>query len=189
MGFVLGLILVSSLAFSESEDNGLFRKHGSEPDGFRDMRWGTDVSALQDRECLSDNPEYFDNSDVIIQYTKKSDSLKVGNATVKDIKYGFLRRKFYSVTVRTKGYNDWVCLREAVFAEYGQGHKLKSSTPQHEMYSWRGKKTRMELRYDAVGTISPSTGERLFLEEGIFYMSSAKLQDEMQKRKENNRRD
>ena len=77
---VLLLGLLGSLVFAEYD-----YKLGSEPDGFRGIKWGTDISTLKDMEYLFTDPSYGG----IEVYRKKNDNLRIGGVRLKTIIYGF----------------------------------------------------------------------------------------------------
>lgn len=130
----MGLVLINTLAFSQPISD---FKPGSEPDGFRGLKWGTDISTLSDME-------YHKTGGDIQIYVKKNDELKMGKATLEKIEYDFWRGKFYGVHIYTRGYTNWVALKNAVFKKYGKGFQGNKNI---EKYDWSGKKTEMMLNY------------------------------------------
>jgi len=159
-GFVLGLILVSSLGFGQggfplSPGEGGF-KPGTEPNGFRGIKWGTDINTLPDMKYVKTDP-----SDTRL-YVKQNDELKIGSATFKRIEYWFWRAKFYKVNICTEGYENWIGLKEAFFKKYGPG--LHYQWSEHtKQYWWFGKKTVIILEYDEV------------LKEGYLWTASTEM--------------
>jgi len=53
-------------------------KSGSEPNGFRDIKWGTDIRTLPDMEYVTTDSSYGG----IREYIKKNDELKIGDAVL-----------------------------------------------------------------------------------------------------------
>ena len=135
-------------------------KIGSESDGFRDIKWGTDISTLPDMEYhITDSG--FRN---VRLYIKKNDELKIGEAVFTSIYYGFWRNRLYIVKGSFEGYTNWISLKEAIFEKFGGGKRSCSSKRQYfNQYSWFGKTTVMMLGYDDI------------LESGEFLMSSIEL--------------
>jgi len=152
--FTAALILISNLILagcssgkeevSKNKSSGNF-KAGSEPVGFRDIRWGTDVSELSGMEYLETDSNYIGGLQV---YTKKGDDLRIGEAELTKIKYGFWKGKFYGVTIYTKGYGNWFGLKNAVFEKFGEGEYQIDKI--EEIYSWIGDMTGMVMGYDEI---------------------------------------
>ena len=63
---VLSCLLISSLAFAEWTTGG---KPGTEPDGFRGIKWGTSIDNLAGMEYTGTHPDYSGVS----TYTKDND--------------------------------------------------------------------------------------------------------------------
>jgi len=146
VGFVfifMSLSLMSSLAFCQGL--GGFRS-GSEPNGFRGIEWGTDISTLKDILKYVRSEE----KDVRI-YVRNKDELKIGKAELKKIeykfwigfgKYGAEREIFYAVYIESEGKENWKKFKEAVFDLFGRGKDLGN-----ESYGWRGEKTSIVMQY------------------------------------------
>ena len=115
-------------------------KPGSEPDGFRSIKWGADISSLEGMEYFRTDPGYGG----IKIYTKEKDNLQIGSANLIRIEYLFWRGKFCSVWVYTKGSTNWYGLKEAVFEKFGKGYQKNQFI---EAYTWFGKITWMRLEY------------------------------------------
>ena len=163
LGLLLGLLLISTVAFARSFDN---FKPGSEPDGFGDIKWGTDISTLPGMEYVSTDSNY----GVEIQiYKKKNDELKMGGATLEKINYGFWKRKkvliFDYVNIYIEGYVNWVGLRDVLFEKFGQGYQ-ESKHP--EEYTWLGETTNMRLRYNE------------HTKKGNLWITSTKIHDQQE---------
>ena len=116
----------------------------SEPDGFRGIKWLTEVAKV----------DPFNTMDVIgiigdsVFYKRKKEDMHVGLAEVQDIIYEFWKGKFSSVMVRTQGLPDYLRLRDYCFAMYGPGKR--SETYQRldvQDFTWNGFITRMFLTY------------------------------------------
>ena len=118
-------------------------KPGSEPDGFRGIKWGTDISTLSDMEYLETDPSFGGTK----RYTRKNESLHLGGAKLKIIKYGFWRGKFCNVYVITEGYINWTGLKETVFEKFGSGYQDNEYI---EYYIWGGDITGMSLEYNEI---------------------------------------
>ena len=107
---------------------------------FRDLRWGTKVSALKGLEKVK-NPE---GQEGIEEYLRKKENLKFGKAALSSIHYAFWRDRLYMVTIRTKGRSNYTALRDEVFRQFGQGHRADQSL---ERYLWTDAPNDMMLQY------------------------------------------
>jgi len=80
-------------------------KSNSEPDGFAGIKWGTEFSKTKsdmvESRSISDPAE--PNVKIKIYYTKKGDNLKMGEAPIDKIEYGFFRGKFAEVQINATG--------------------------------------------------------------------------------------
>jgi len=146
LGLLLWLLLISTVAFAV---DGEF-KPGSEPDGFRGIKWGTDISTLSDMEYVTTNPG--SGYGEIQIYKKKNDELTIGGATLNRIEYAFWRRKVCGVVIYADGSVAQARLKEAIFAKFGKGfyEGNKNDLPLNntEGYYWYGETTTMMLGYN-----------------------------------------
>jgi hypothetical protein len=166
------LFLMSSFAFCQGL--GGFRS-SSEPNGFRGIKWGTDISTLKDILTYVRSEE----KDIRV-YVRNKDELKIGKAQLKQIeykfwtgfgKYGVEPEIFYAVYIETEGEENWRNLKEAAFELFGKGFDL-----QNECYGWRGDKTSITMLY------GPPTGMLLIENKEIGDIrSSIKKQSEKEK--------
>jgi hypothetical protein len=136
-------------------------KPGSEPDGFRGIRWEAELSTLEGMEHYRTDPSYGG----IEFYFRKEDSSRIGWGWVDTIQYGFWREKFYVGMITVYGSWNFHALKEAVFAEFGEGSK-----PFHdkEEYLWIGDKAVMALQYDPA------------MRGGLYYVRSQSISDQIQ---------
>ena len=72
-------------------------KDNSEPDGFRDIKWGTDIATLLGEGYLLQNKSNFDPERHF--YIKKNDNLKIGDINLGKILYIFQKNKFVGVFI------------------------------------------------------------------------------------------
>jgi len=132
IGIIILSVTYSALAFNP----------GSEPDGFRGIKWGTDITTLRDMEYL-----WTADSGVKV-YKRKGDVLKIGGANVANIQYEFWKGKFFRVYITTDGLKNWHDLKEACFDKFGEAYNPNNYK---ESYYWGlGKITRMSIGYDEV---------------------------------------
>ena len=115
-------------------------KPGSEPDGFRGIKWGTDISTLKDMVFI--DAIYRDMK----RYERRGDELKIGEAKLDYIQYEFRKGRFYLVEMWFKGGENFNQIKETMFEIYGKGRSMTEKT---EGYFWEGEKTDMIMIYDS----------------------------------------
>ena len=108
---LLLLLPISSFAFDK------------EPDGFRDIKWGTDIETLKDMKFKGD----YESSKI---YTRENDRLRVGVAEVDSVEYFFWKGKFHEVDI--KAYKNKGNLYVETFATFGEG------SPSVVGFKWKG---------------------------------------------------
>ncbi len=132
-------------------------KPRSEPKGFRDIQWGTSISALGDMERIE--PDKSSNSD-LAWYIRKDDTLAIGKAKLEKIFYSFWMGSFESVWIDFKGDENFETLKKELFERFGKAleseelmkdgeasSKLPKIEHGEEFYAWWGKDTEMLLSY------------------------------------------
>ena len=136
ISFLVLIILFMALPIAAVEVSSEF-KPGSEPDGFRGIMWGTDISTLKGMELIKDDgPEKY--------YRKKDDNMTIGASQLSEITYGFKDGKFENLIIHTKGYVNYGHLKDACFEKYGKGVKTETG----ESFAWVGNKTWVKLKYE-----------------------------------------
>jgi hypothetical protein len=120
-------------------------KPNSEPDGFSGIKWSTEFSEVKSdmaelRSVI--NPTEPDVK-IKIYYIRKGDNLKMGEAQLDKIEYGFFRGKFAEVQITAAGPENFNQLKKFLFEKYGTVDK-----PVQGLYPWNGSVTRIALRYD-----------------------------------------
>ncbi len=112
----------------------------NEPDGFRGIIWGTDISQLKDMEFVKVDPKTG-----IKLYKRKKDNMTIGNANLDAIYYGFFDNKFYAVIAQTLFFTDFEELKKACFENFGKGEQPRLY---FDEYFWDGEKVKISLIYD-----------------------------------------
>lgn len=112
----------------------------NEPDGFRGIVWGTDISQLKDMEFVKVDPKTG-----IKLYKRKKDNMTIGNANLDAIYYGFFDNKFYVVIAETLFFTDFEELKKACFENFGKGEQPRLY---FDEYFWNGEKVKISLIYD-----------------------------------------
>ncbi len=131
----------------------------ADPDSFRNIRWGTEISTLKDMEKVEqDRPSHSD----LVWYTRKGDLLAIGKARLENIFYSFWMGNFESVWIGFKGDENFEALKKELFERFGKVLEseelmkkmggedgVEPSTIKHaeEFYAWWGKNTEMTLSY------------------------------------------
>ncbi len=140
-------------------------KPDSEPDGFRGIKWGQDISTVDDLVFVSTDPA-FGGIDL---YVRKGDEMKMGGAELDRILYGFWKDKLSSVIIYTKGYVNWDSFKAVVFEKFGKGYQGNKYI---EEYVWGGEKAMMMLDYNE------------FSKEGMLLMWSKEISIQQEEWKE-----
>jgi hypothetical protein len=120
-------------------------KPNSEPDGFAGIKWSTEFSEVKSDMMESRSTSNPTEPDVKIKiyYTKKGDNLKMGEAQLDKMEYGFWKGKFAEVHITAAGPENFNQLKKFLFEKYGT---VDQST--QGLYSWNGPVTRIAFRYD-----------------------------------------
>ena len=141
----LGILFVGSVAPGQlvGQEAAEF-KPGSEPDGFRGIKWGTEISTLKDMVFVM----AIDKD--VKRYERKRDELKIGKAKLDYIQYEFRKGKFYLVEIGFQGIENLNNLKETMFEIFGKGGSMSEKTERvSESYFWEGEKTDMIMVYDS----------------------------------------
>jgi hypothetical protein len=134
-------------------------KPHSEPDGIRGIKWGTEISTLEDMERVEQGKS--SNSD-LVWYIREGDALTIGKAKLENIFYFFWMGNFESVWIDFKGDENFEILKKELFKlfgktggseEYaGKRHKKAGIEPSKTegedfFHAWWGKNTDAVLSY------------------------------------------
>lgn len=160
---VLVMVLLSgTVLFSTRPCSQTLNNWRNEPNGFRGIKWGTNISDCKD--MLVEQSYVVDTI-----YTRQGDKNQIGEAQLKKIEYGFWRGKLLDVTIITEGERNWINLKDACFKKFGEGLR---ATGNIERYCWFGDTTSMKLEYDAAS------------KQGKLYMLSQETYNQKKKYKE-----
>jgi len=120
-------------------------KTNSEPDGFAGIKWDTESSEVKSDMVESRNVSEPTTPDVKLKiyYTKKGDNLRMGEAQLDKIEYGFWKGKFAEAQITATGLDNFNQLKKFLFEKYGTMER-----PVQGVYFWNGGVTRIALRYD-----------------------------------------
>jgi len=125
------IVLIGGSACAQTFDLFDF-KPGSEPDGFRGIKWWQKMSTVEGLVFYSTDPSYGG----VDLYTREGDELRIGGAELELILYGFWWLDWFCcVEIYTKGYTNWSGFKAVVFEKFGEGYQ---SNEYIEEYHWRG---------------------------------------------------
>jgi len=141
--FVLFVVLMGAFGFSQPADQPVNFKPGSEPDGFRGIKWGTHISTVNDMV------QVWENGDRKF-YTRKGECLEIGGAKLHQIIYVFWQERLMEVRVSIlKNYDgsrdelvNFNIVKDICFEQFGE---RKTPVLAREQYAWMGEKTWVHL--------------------------------------------
>lgn len=145
-GFVI-ILLIQPLLFALK----------NEPEGFRGIKWGTNIAELPDMRLLEDagNSKY---------YIRKNDKMKIGDADLERVVYGFYEERFFAVLIDFNELSNFLKIKETLFQQYGVCFRPNEFT---ELYYWMGIDVYIGLKYNE------------FLAKGDVVYFFKPIQDEM----------
>lgn len=116
----------------------------NEPDGFRGIKWGTQVSivkGLQHKDSVPSADE--------ITYTKRNDNLEIAEGIRADsIEYIFVKNRFDSVSIILTGPSNWAFLKVWLFKNHGMPNKRNEKNIYGtETLEWRGKNATIRVSH------------------------------------------
>jgi hypothetical protein len=128
-------------------------------DGFRDIKWGTEISALKDMEKVE--PDRSSHPD-LVWYTRNGDLLTIGRAKLENIFYSFWMGTFEGVWIGFEGDENFETLKKELFERFGKvleseelirkmdgeaGREPPAIKHAEEFYAWWGRNMEMTLSY------------------------------------------
>jgi hypothetical protein len=122
-------------------------KPGSEPDGFRGIKWQTDIATLDPLHTM----EVIEILGPFVYYKKNKEDLYLVTVKLDNIIYEFWNGKFSGVMIKVRGNNQFQILKEYVFARFGPGQRSKVLEQLNvQDFYYNGVKTRMYLKYSDI---------------------------------------
>ena len=112
----------------------------NEPDGFRGIKWGTNISELPDMGLVEDAGD-------LKYYSRLYDSMKIGDTRVDRIIYGFYKDRFYRVEISFSEFSNFTRLKATFLDQYGSGYKPYSLL---EDYWWDGSTVSIVMDYNEI---------------------------------------
>jgi hypothetical protein len=110
-------------------------------DGFDDLKWRIRLFAVKGLEKRSTDS----GLDDVVEYTRPTDVLKLGDAALTTVVYAFWRDQLYTITLWVQGPGNYTALRTAVFEQFGEGAHVEGTG---EKYLWSNDLTDAMLKYD-----------------------------------------
>ena len=163
LSILLLLIFTGSFAFTQPEAF----KSGTEPDGFRGIKWGESITALKDMHQVWDGGEKK-------FYERSGDSLEIGGAKLHRIVYTFWQGRFSEVRIEIlKDYGNpqdefahFKTLRKVCFDRFGARRKIFFGG---EEYSWFGDLSWVKLVRHDPGLLQLTMGSTTLLRQRESY--------------------
>ena len=167
-------------------------KSHPDPNGFRDIKWGTEISTLKDMEEVEQDKA---SGKELVWYRRKGDTLAIGEAKLENIFYSFWRGYFEGVWIDFKGEENFEALKKELFEQFGKAleseevtKKLDRGEPStighaEEFYPWWGKYTEMSLSYSKdrhKGTLNINS--RIINEERRAYEKEKEKEERLKER-------
>jgi len=154
-----------------------------DPDGFRDIKWGTEISTLKDMEKVQQDKS---SGKDLIWYRRKGDTLSIGGAKLENIFYSFWMGEFESVWIDFEGEENFKALKKELFGRFGKAHEPEGSI-EKKGKSARGERSLTEQSPpDRAGTLYTWWGEKTEIllsyskdrNKGTLTMNSRKIREE-----------
>ena len=105
----------------------------------KEIKWGANISDLPDMVLMK---VVGDGKKV---YTREGQKMKMGDADIERVMYGFHKERFYELQIHFRSFFNFVKLKEILFKLYGPGLQPSRFL---ETYHWYGKETSVFLTYD-----------------------------------------
>jgi hypothetical protein len=147
-------------------------KPGTEPDGFRGLKWQTDIATLDPLHTM----ELIAVVGPFTYYKKNNEDLHLVTVPLDDIIYEFWNGKFSGVIVKVKGERQFQILKDYCFARFGEGYRSKILQQMNvQDFYYNGVKTRMYLKFsdlDRIGELASYSIALLSKQQNqdIFYL-------------------
>lgn len=109
----------------------------NEPDGFRGIKWGTNIAVQKKQMQLKDS--FRD----ITEFIRKNDKMKISGVPLKSIIYRYWKGKFYEVeinTIEADEFRESRLLKE-LFRRFGQSEKYSH----YKSHDWMGNKSHIDV--------------------------------------------
>ncbi|WP_319585360.1 hypothetical protein [uncultured Desulfobulbus sp.] len=113
-------------------------------DGFKGMRWGSNLSDLQQTKKLVLTKEGGKSGSAL--YALENEELRFGKATLTGIQYSFTKERLHGVILLFTGGKNFAAMKAEAIAKFGESTKIELTG--EEMYNWAGPITNTVLSYN-----------------------------------------
>jgi hypothetical protein len=114
-----------------------------DPGQFNGIYWGQFLGELKDMRLVSSDPAHSGE----LYYVRPDDVLRLGNAKLEYVQYGFWKGIYSSFAYGVRGAENWEELKRICFENFGLWHKPNRYV---ETYYWVGRHSAMTLQYNEV---------------------------------------
>lgn len=156
-----------------TEDN----KVELEFEGFRGIKWGTEITSLTNMKFLRTGPSYGG----INYYTRVGDERIVGGASLDVIEYGFWDDRLSFVRIVVSGYQNCKLFKAVVFEKYGKEYRQPFKST---WFSWDGTNTKVIYRIIQNSTRNELHLSSVFMDQEISKNEPIRKQYELDKARE-----
>jgi hypothetical protein len=111
------LIILSVIVLIGCAGSGRSSKDRPDPVGFRDIRWGTEISQLRDMEQVEQEQSSVKD---LTWYRRKGDTLTMGGAKLENIFYSSWMGEFEGVWIDFVGEENFDAIKKDLFSQYGK---------------------------------------------------------------------
>jgi len=115
----------------------------NEPNGFRGIKWGTELSSRKDMQRLAQDKKGN------VYYKRRGEKMKIRGVPLNMVWYREHGHRFESVYMESSGAANQNSLLAALERQFGPGSKIAES---EEKYLWDGPKTRIFMKCNAAHT-------------------------------------
>lgn len=111
----------------------------NEPDNFRGIKWGTNIKSLYGMKLCEKS--------TVTWYKKEYDKLKIGDAQLENVLYGFYNEQFFTVMIIFSGYTNYNMIRNTLFNQYGNAFRENQNV---ENDLWSGIYVTIFMEYNSI---------------------------------------
>jgi hypothetical protein len=117
--FIIAFIVLGNVSCEQASGKKESSGFQNDPEGFRGIRWGTDINSLKDMVFVRES--YF-----LKRYTRQNEKMKIGVVNIEDITYEFFNGKLKGVDIVTYGTKNFNLLKDILFEKFGEVMKKHS---------------------------------------------------------------
>ena len=109
-----------------------------EPSDFRGIKWGSNIRELPHMKLLAEEGD-------LKFLERENDGMKIGDADVEKIIYGFYKDRFYNVMIYYRSPLNFAKIRETLSREFGKPFQPNAS---EKKFFWSGEHVNLLLNFD-----------------------------------------